>query len=299
MAYGLRIMGKMDAGTQVDLMKDFAKTCFCISGFALASYAAGADGKLLGTGGLMSIEGSAGGGITPWAVLAGYGENDQWSISAAVSQTQTQDFRLRSESAALGLFNRVELSFARQHFDTPNGLSAQGNVLGQDVFGAKVRVAGDLIYGSVPQLSVGAQFKRSTQANTLAALGISDSRDVDLYASVSRLFLSGPFDRSVLLNATARSTKAQQTGLLGFSKKRRLVFEGSAALLLNRSLALGLEYRIKPDQLPGLAEDAWKDVFLSWFPNKNLTLAIAYVDLGSIAGNKNQSGYFFTLQGQF
>ncbi len=274
-------------------MKDFTKMCLWVSAFALAHPALGADGKLLGTGGLVSIEGNAGGGITPWAVLAGYGENDQWSASAAVTQVQTQDFRLRSASVALGIYNRVELSFARQRFDIPN------DTLGQEIFGAKVRVAGDLIYGSLPQVSLGTQFKRSTDANTLAALGIADTRDVDLYASVSRLFLQGPFDRSTLVNATVRSTKAQQTGLLGFSAKRKLVFEGSAALLLSRSLALGLEYKSKPDQLPGLREDAWRDVFLSWFPNKNLTLALAYVDLGAVAGKKNQSGYFFTLQGQF
>ena len=70
-------------------------------------------------------------------------------------------------------------------------------------------------------------------------------------------------------------------------------------MLLHQTLALGMEYKTKPDQIPGLREDDWKDVFLAWFPNKNLTIAIAYVDLGSIAGRKNQNGYFFTLQGQF
>jgi hypothetical protein len=32
------------------------------------------NGRLLATGGVSSLEGAAGGGITPWAVLAGYGE---------------------------------------------------------------------------------------------------------------------------------------------------------------------------------------------------------------------------------
>ncbi len=130
-------------------------------------------------------------------------------------------------------------------------------------------------------------------------MGIRDQKDVDLYASVSRLFLSGPLDRSWLVNATVRSTKAQQIGLLGFSADRKWVLETSTAMLLNRNLALGVEYKTKPDELSGLREDDWKDVFLAWFPNKNLTLAVAYVDLGTIAGRKNQNGYFFTLQGQF
>ena len=33
----------------------------------------------MATGGATSIEGAAGGGITPWAVLAGYGERGEWA----------------------------------------------------------------------------------------------------------------------------------------------------------------------------------------------------------------------------
>ena len=264
---------------------------FALHGAAFSAHAG--DGKLLGAGGLISIEGAAGGGISPWAVIAGYEEADQWGVLASSSRTESDDYQLQTNSVAIGAFNRVELSATRQTFTIPGGR------LGQDILAAKVRLIGDLVYGPYPQISLGAQFKRSTEGATLDALGIADHKDLDLYASVSRLFLSGPLDRSWLVNATVRSTKAQQIGLLGFSAKRKLVLEGSAAMLLNRNLALGLEYRAKPDELSGLREDAWKDLFVAWFPNKNLTLAVAYVDLGSIAGRKNQNGYFFTLQGQF
>ena len=260
---------------------------------ATAFSAAAGDGKLRGAGGLISIEGSAGGGISPWAVIAGYNEADQASALAASSRVETDDYQLQTNSVAIGAYNRVELSLTRQTFAIP------GARLGQDILGAKVRFTGDLIYGPYPQVSLGAQYKRSTQGSTLSALGIRDQQDVDFYASVSRLFLSGPLDRSWLVNATVRSTKAQQTGLLGFSSNRKFVLEGSTAMLLNRYVALGLEYKTKPDELSGLREDDWKDVFLAWFPNKKLTLAVAYVDLGEIATRKNQNGYFFTLQGQF
>lgn len=279
-------------------LKTALATFGLIFGVCAAFSAAASDGKLLGTGGLVSIEGSAGGGISPWAVIAGYNEAGQWSAQASSARTETDDYALQSNSVAIGWNNRVELSFARQSFAIPSSISP-GARLGQDILAAKVRVAGDLIYGPYPQISVGAQFKRSTDGNALTALGISDQDDVDVYASVSRLFLSGPLDRSWLVNAAVRSTKAQQTGLLGFSADRKFVFEGSAAMLLNRYVALGLEYKTKPDALAGLREDDWKDVFIAWFPNKHLTLGIAYVDLGEIAGRKNQNGYFFTLQGQF
>ena len=270
-----------------------AKFAVAITLYATAFSADAGDGKLLGAGGLISIEGSAGGGISPWAVIAGYNEADQLSALAASSRVETDDYQLQTNGVAIGAYNRVELSLTRQTFVIP------GARLGQDVVGAKVRLVVDLIYGPYPQISLGAQFKRSTEGSTLSALGIRDQKDVDLYASVSRLFLSGPLDRSWLVNATVRSTKAQQTGLLGFSADRKFVLEGSTAMLLNRYVALGLEYKTKPDELSGLREDDWKDVFVAWFPNKNLTLSVAYVDLGSIAGRKDQNGYFFTLQGQF
>ena len=33
--------------------------------------------RLLATGGVMQIEGSAGGGLTPWALIAGYGTREE------------------------------------------------------------------------------------------------------------------------------------------------------------------------------------------------------------------------------
>ena len=36
-------------------------------------------GRLLATGGATMIEGAAGGGLVPWAVLAGYGTREEWA----------------------------------------------------------------------------------------------------------------------------------------------------------------------------------------------------------------------------
>ena len=270
---------------------------FSIACCTLGTLALAADGKLLATSGLLSIEGSAGGGITPWAVIAGYGEADQWGGSAAISRTSVSDFNLTTTAAAVGWRNRLELSIARQRLDLP--VQIADATLEQDIVGVKLRLGGDLIYGQWPQISVGAQFKKNTSTELLDALGIRDQRDVDYSVNVSRLFLDGPFSRNFLVNLGLRSTKAQQTGLLGFSAQRESVFEGSVATLLNRSLAVGVEFRQKPDALVGLREQHWRDVFIAWFPNKHLSLALAYVDLGSIAGSRAQDGYFFTLQGSF
>lgn len=234
---------------------------FLMACSALTSIASGADGKLLGTGGLLSIEGSAGGGITPWAVITGYGEADQIGVSAALSRVDVQDFELSSGAVALGWRNRLELSLARQQLDVPGTMT--DTTLAQTIYGLKVRLGGDLIYGQWPQLSAGVQYKSNSDGQTLAALGVRDQQDLDYTLSLSRLFLNGPFSRNFLLNLGLRSTKAQQTGLLGFSATRHSVFEGSAALLLNRSLAVGVEFREKPDALVGITEQHWRDVFIA------------------------------------
>ena len=50
----------------------------CLAGSACAD----TGGRLLATGGVTNIEGSAGGGIVPWAVLSGYGTRDEWGGDA-------------------------------------------------------------------------------------------------------------------------------------------------------------------------------------------------------------------------
>ncbi|ALU44015.1 hypothetical protein AT705_14330 [Pseudoalteromonas rubra] len=44
------------------------------------------SGKLLATPGVSQVEGSAGGGIVPWAQLAGYASDEQWSLGGFCSR---------------------------------------------------------------------------------------------------------------------------------------------------------------------------------------------------------------------
>jgi hypothetical protein len=121
----------------------------------------------------------------------------------------------------------------------------------------------------------------------LVALGAR--RDgVELYASATKLLLA----QGLLLNATLRATKANQNGLLGFGgtahDRIQPMPELSAAWLLQRTLAVGAEYRRKPDNLNpsllgnGLKEDDWWDVFIAWAPSRHASLTLAVVDLGRI-----------------
>ena len=285
----------------------------CASPAALAF-----GGKLLLTGGVSSIDGAAGGGLTPWAVTGGYGTAGEFGGTAFATRVKTQDFALTTYGAALAYGDRIELSFARQDFDTgPVGtaLGMPGLRLKQDIVGVKLRVLGDAVLDSdtwVPQLAVGVQHKTSdasTLESTLTAFGAKDS-GTDIYFSATKLFLAP----GILVNGTLRATKANQNGLLGFGAtghtSYRVQPEVSVAWLLRRDLAIGAEYRAKPDNFRdntalspgGLKENDWMDVFIAWAPSKHFSLTAAYVDLGKIVPHvvaKRQTGAYLSAQVAF
>lgn len=273
------------------------------------------SGKLLLTGGVSAIDGAAGGGLTPWAVTGSYATEGQWGATAFATGVRTRDYGLQVSGAAVAWGERVELSLAYQDFDTRGNLAPLGLPglhLRQDIAGVKVRVAGDAVLDSdlwVPQVAVGAQFKK-TRAGGLGPtltgpLGAKDS-GTDVYVSATKLLLA----QGLLVNATLRATKANQNGLLGFGGARgddyKLQPELSVAYLLNRKLAVGLEYRSKPDNLNdsvlgagALKEDDWFDLFVAWAPVKNFSLTLAYVDLGRIAPAvqpRRQTGAYLSAQ---
>lgn len=263
-------------------------------------------GRLLATGGATSIEGAAGGGITPWAVLAGYGERGEWGGDVFATRVETGDYRLEAAGVAFAYGNRVELSFARQRFDLgtlARDLSLPENSLSQDIFGIKMRLFGDLVYDRLPQVSLGLQHKRQKDFLIPSLVGAQRDEDTEAYLTGSRLILGGAFGYNLLLNGGVRYSRANELGLLGFGGDRRdsrsLLKEGSVAVLFNPRLALGVEYREKPDNLSFSGESDWADVFLGYFPNKRLAVVLAYARLGEIATLDNQDGAYLSVQGSF
>ena len=268
-------------------------------------------GKLTATGGVSQIEGAGGGGITPWALITGYGSRDSVGANAHYTQVSTQDYTLKTYGVAVGIADRVELSLANQEF---TGSLAPLNSLKikQDILGIKVRVAGDAVVDQdnwMPQIAVGAMFKRNSGIGGLGALGVTnvkqlgakDDHGIDYYASATKIYL----DQSLLLNATLRLSKANQMGILGFGgdQKNRYepLLEGSAAYLINRKLAVGVEYRMKPRNLGVDHEKDYYDAFVAWFPSKNLSITAAYATLGDITifNPKNQRGWYLSVQAGF
>ncbi|PVY77435.1 hypothetical protein C8D92_103120 [Tamilnaduibacter salinus] len=260
--------------------------------------------RLWATGGVTTIEGSAGGGLVPMAVLSGYASDTEWGGTASLSRLTTDGYSFHGAGATVSAFNRVELSVARQTLDLDTlGASLGQDELAQTVYGLKVRAFGDLIYDPLGQWSVGIQHKRNTAEAISNAIGSRDNTGTDVYISGSRLFLAAVGGRNLLINGTLRATRANQTGLLGFGGDRNddheLMAELSAGLLLNRHWLVGMEYRQKPDNLSFAREQDARDFFVAWFPHRRVSVTAAWVQLGDIAGLSDQQGPFAAIEASF
>lgn len=282
------------------------KSSFLTLGICLAiALPAWAGGRLSGTGGVTQVEGAAGGGLVPWALIAGTGTRDEIGVTAFATQANTQKFQLNSVGVAVGLYDRVELSYTRQSFDLDKLIA--GQVLRQDIFGLKWNVFGNAVIDQDrlwPQMALGAQYKRNLKFDVIpAALGAKHESDVDLYGAATKVWVDGLFGRTSLLDITLRYTRANQLGLLGFGGDKKdsrcLCLETSAAVFLTDHWVAGAEYRQKPDNLSAAREDAFYDVFAAWVPNKNVSITAAYVNLGSVANQADQRGFYLSLQGAF
>lgn len=265
----------------------------------LAAPAAADFGRLLATGGLTTVEGAAGGGIVPWATLSSYAEEGQWGGTIAYNHGNVRDYQLDVAAATINYDNRWEFSYARQQF----ALETLGGELEQTIYGVKYRVYGDVVYGKAPQISVGALHKKNTTFALPSAVGATADNGTDFYVAATKAWLDGPWHRTWLANVTVRATKANEMGLLGFGGDRKdsysIVTEAAVGIFINRHWIVGVEYRQKPNHLTFAKEQDWHDVFVGWFPNKRVAVAVAYANLKTIAGAPNQSGIYGSLQVTF
>ncbi len=266
--------------------------------------------RIWATGGVSTIEGSTGGGLSPWALLGSYASDEEWGGTLALSQAETDDYTLAVTGAGVTWNNRLELTLARQTLDLDelvftlkNGFGLEQDELTQDIVGAKLRLAGDVLYSPWGQWSAGLQHKRQREFTVPAAIGARDDSGTDVYLSGSKLFFAAVMDRNLLVNATVRATRANQGGLLGFGGDRNngheLMAEASLGLFLDRHWLVGAEYRQKPDNLSFATEDDWWDVFVAWVPDRRLALTAALVNLGDVATLEDQQGLYLQLQGSF
>ncbi len=246
------------------------------------------------------VEGAAGGGIVPWALLA------PASPTVSFTYVGTGAYSLTSLGVSGTIMKRLELSYARASFDTEGvGLG----IINLDTFGAKYKITG--MSANLPQIAVGIQYKKNQSSSALKKGGVPYKNDsgTDYYIAATKvLSIAG---HNVLLDGTLRYTRANQIGILGFGATKgnghdgySLHFEGSAGVFLTANSEIGVEYRSKPDNLSALKENDWWDVHFAYFPNKQLSVVVAYANLGNIVSEvypqgKNQRGLYLQVQENF
>src|ERR1700730_1981418 len=278
------------------------------------------EGKLPLTAGFSDLEGSGGGGLVPLAFISGYGSSTSWGANAHFTNIQLRDLHLYTYGVAAGLFDRFDLPYTRQQLDV-TGIALDGLGVKQDVYGLKVKLFGDAIYGQdswLPQVGIGAQYKHndgikhaeSVKAADLSGLinpmqlGAQAEHSTDIYLVATKVFLA----QSLLVNAVVRETKANQFGLLGFGGDRHRGYstkpEGTIAYLLTRKLAVGGEIRTGPHNLNVDDQtNAWT-LFAAWTPTRNLSLVAAYLNIGSVLApvtgvTRHQDGPYLSVQAGF
>lgn len=271
-------------------------------------------GKLLLTAGFSTFEGAGGGALATWALVSGYGSSSSWGANVHATSAPLRDFELSSSGVSVGALDRSEISASRQFIEA-TGTSLEGVELSQDVYGLRIRLLGDAVYAQdswLPQIAVGVQFKRhdgirhgdrigAPMLMSPVQLGALDDEGVDYYLSASRLSL----EHSFFISAAARYTKANQLGLLGFGGERgddaSIELEMTLAYLVRRQIAVGAEFRTRPDNLAADDEDPAWDAFVAWAPNRHFSLVAAHANLGGILApltgvTQDQDGAYVSVQ---
>jgi len=255
--------------------------------------------RLWATGGITNINGAGGGGLTTWSVLNGYASDTETTGTASIARTGVDDFTVDTASAGFNWANRIAVTVSQSRLD----VQPLDTHITQQTAGLKLRLAGDVLYDRLGQYSAGIQYTHNSDFDIPALLGAADNHGVDFYLAATKVFLAGIANRNILVSGAARATKANQLGLLGFGSAAdntyHIVGEFSAGIFMTRRWLVGAEYRQKPNNIAGVDEDDWTSVYLVYVPSRHLSIAAAYVDLGSIAGFDDQTGYFLTLQTGF
>ena len=261
-----------------------------------------AGDRLTATGGVSDLEGAGGGGLTPWALITGYGTDQQIGGNAHLTHVEITDFRLDSAGVAVGIDDRLELSLDRLTLSL--GSVSPGAEIREDIVGIKLKLAGDAVFepdSAMPQVAAGVEFKHNLNEIPIPqAVGARRDADVDYYLSATKLWFGAVAGHNLLGNLTLRATRANQLGLLGFGGDRndhyQIEPEVSLGVFLRDDLATGLEYRHKPNNLSALHEDSFYDLFVVWFPVKSVSVTLASAHLGEIATFQDQRGVVLSVQ---
>lgn len=218
--------------------------------------------------------------------------------------------------------DRIELGYGYNyltHSDLHSDIEKATNIeLSEDVvqmhnfnFRLALLKEGQFEQSWLPALTAGIHYKYNDSIDTIDSdlngtlqnIGIEDNDGIDytLYASKMLTFMPRP----LLLNMGVRNSEAAHIGLLGFTGDRDFLFEGNAVLFVTDQLAIGAEYRQKPDDnydaIDGLveSEDDWWSLVFGYVSNDHLTISGGYFNMGDVLNEKDTDAFALKVKYEF
>jgi Protein of unknown function (DUF3034) len=138
----------------------------------------------------------------------------------------------------------------------------------------------------------------------LDTVGYDDDTGVDFDFSISKC-IKDFFFWPCIINANLRFTRGHYLGFLGFSSEYTANGELSVCFMPNPKFAFGAEIREQNDEfdpLPmkgySMAEEAFWDLFITFFPNKQFSIALAFCSYGNVV-NKDINFFVCNLKYDF
>jgi len=301
---------------------------------------------------LLNIEGEGGGAIVPWAYVSNPSTDGGIGMPAASIWTWVSDsYTINFWPVAVTVGDRLEFGFAYQNLDIStlksdlrsDSLAALPNVLDTKLNNVQMITAHAKFQflketESLPAMAISVSYKKAldvdkvndnlTQGarNTLGAaapevlkwMGLDDDSGFEVNLMATKLWKT----KIPLLTAVnLRYTQAHQLGFLGFSDKWSLNPEFTLAILPEPNVAIGVEFRYKPDEYKSLnsylaanggaaagyrplddytfKEDHFVDFFVAYLPTPNLTIAAGVANIGNVVHRETKSIWAFNVNYDF
>jgi hypothetical protein len=284
-----------------------------------------------------TIEGYAGGAITPFAYLSNPGKEEcLWGKpAAALSFVNARQKDLAAVTMSETLFGRVELSYGGDRL----GLGTlPGDI---DAFGDRNNIAGigieenavwlhnfnirallvkenDCLFGfKAPAITAGIHFKYNSDiehidqelGGALHGIGYRRSNGEDFTLTMTETFPKLLLDRPVVASVGLRLSQAANLGFLGFGDTYHATFEGNLAWLPFDKLLLAYEFRQKSDPYGTIpngiggyligGEDNWHAFDLGLILNQHSTIVAGWGIFGTLANTTADNSWFLQYKYEF
>ena len=271
----------------------------------------------------MDFEGVGGGGIVPGAYLVNPPEEGKlvgepaishWSLIGGGNNVYTFGLTLSlAERFELGYVLEVN-DFHRLRHDIKRDSKGALDVKEPWIYMSNIHFKTLFIRESkyIPAFAITCEFKINHTIQTmndnidkgLDPVGYDDDMGVDFDFSFSKT-LKDFFYFPCIINANLRLTRGYYLGLLGFGSNYTANGELSLAFLIHPKVALGVEARQQNHEMKALPlkgysmeEDTFWDTFVTFFPNRKFSIAVAFCKFGNIV-NKDVNFFVCNLKYDF